>query len=343
MVGADPEVFAVDSEGTIIPAFNFLPEQGKKIRNPYNTAGTLANEAVYNDGFQAEFCFPAMSCHESVVDLTQRGMKFILQLAKKVDPKARLSSSPVLDIPEQLMMKAAEIHTRLGCAPSENIYGDKGTEVVNGAMLPFRFAGFHIHHGIDKANLTPDVVGRAVQALDGIAGVMSIALFGHKEDKRRREFYGRAGEFRLPAHGLEYRVISSRMLQHPVYTHILLDAARWATRIGLTCHYSLLTQTPDDAVRQAINTSDQKLARELLAANKGLILPFLEKRYNSTRGEHVWNLLLGKFKLKSHRTLEDNWKLNNGYTAFAHKEYDPAGWVGGSHGPNCEVGTMQEA
>jgi len=42
----------------------------------------------------------------------------------------------------------------------------------------------------------------------------------------RREYYGLAGEYRLPPHGLEYRSLSCAWIFHPKAAATILDLAR---------------------------------------------------------------------------------------------------------------------
>src|SRR6266550_1674848 len=92
ITGADPEIFCVDKNGIIIPAFSFLPTQKKA--KPMNPSGYYSPYSsaplIYNDGFQAEFTVSPGGCHSSIVDCIQSQMKLLLKAARIAVPGARL-------------------------------------------------------------------------------------------------------------------------------------------------------------------------------------------------------------------------------------------------------------
>src|SRR5690242_15574813 len=198
VTGADPEIFAVDKNGVIIPAFTFLPTQKEALETKRAGASYdwYTPPVIYNDGFQAEFTVNAGSCHSSVVDTIQSQMKAILEAARKAVPGARLDCSSTLDIPEHLMAMASQQDSRLGCAPSNNAYGMQGRPIVNGREIPMRWAGWHLHaSAIAQELMKPGVADRAAKACDLFAGVASVALFGDRERHERRQYYGMPGEY----------------------------------------------------------------------------------------------------------------------------------------------------
>lgn len=268
--GTDPEVFILDEHGQVIPAFNFLPAKDK----PSKHSG---GGGCFWDGFQAEFTMAAQSCHAYAVDYIQFGLSELYRLARVHNPKAELTYKCVMDLTEEAIKKAGKKHMELGCDPSQNAYGP-ATHLtgLNPSDLAFRFAGFHIHLG--RPGLAQPIVERIVKALDAIVGVLSVSLFREMEDVRRRKFYGLAGEYRTPKHGIEWRALSSCAMCHPAVTHLLLDLSRQVaamTILGL----DRLWKHDEGEARQCVNDLDQDLAASILKRNKDLLEKMLVKVY----------------------------------------------------------------
>lgn len=351
--GADPEIFVVDKNGIIIPAFSFLPTQ-KKAKGKSADGSSFSygfQHLIYNDGFQAEFNVAPYGCHSSLVDSIQRQMKAVLEAARKAVPGARLDCSSTLDIPEHLMAMASKADAQLGCAPSNNAYGLQGRPIANGKEIPMRWCGWHMHATANPETLMkPGVAANAAKACDLFAGIASVALFGDRERRERRQYYGMPGEYRLPKHGFEYRSVSGLMGYHPVWTQLLLDTFRWAFQVG---YNDLLkhVQFKEKDVVKAIIESDVNAAREIIKDNLPLWRKFLNYRYRENqygdagkvnRGDDALALLLGKKKLLDAGSVEANWKLDEqivpwGSNAASYKGKD---WMAHSEAPNCSVMRM---
>jgi len=110
----------------------------------------------------------------------------------------------------------SEESKRLGCAPSLNVRNRRAVNFTkaNGN----RACGGHLHFGIRKEILD---VNRSVAMLDLILGNTCVLIDRDPGQKRRRKFYGRAGEYRLPSHGLEYRVLSNFWMRaYPLWSMV---------------------------------------------------------------------------------------------------------------------------
>lgn len=302
-LGTDPEVFVVDRNGTIIPAFNFL-----KAKNQ--------GERVYWDGFQAEFTTESSdgySCLAYLTDDVHEGLVELLRRAKAHNRHASLTWRSVLDIPRSVLREARPAHLALGCAPSMNIYPQTRPLDIDGSALDIRFAGCHLHFGIGKR--TKEEIERAVKALDAIFGVLTVSLFQGMEDERRRRYYGRAGEFRLPAHGLEYRVPSSAMISHPAVWHLCFDMARAAMNLGLN-EMACLWHANEEDVIETINSYDYTRAKEILKENEGMLGSLLCRIYDIdlSKVKVLLNVIYtGAIKnIPNIDDMEGNWRLNDG-------------------------------
>ena len=247
----------------------------------------------------------------------------VLTRARRLDPRARLVPDCVVNVTPDVLARAAPEHVALGCAPSKNAYGD-GALVgsIDGALLQERSAGCHMHFGCIPFDAKP-----VVRALDAIYGIASIALLARLEHPARRAFYGRAGEYRLPPHGLEYRVPSSATLVHPVVTHLSFDLARVAVNMG---YRSVAIDWVDERETQRIiNELDVDAARRVLSANKGVYQHVLKTMgmylHNDWMSEMAWRLLTeGASACLDLSDMHAAWCLTSGREWAVHSEAENA-------------------
>ena len=307
-VGSDPEIFVEDEKDVVIPAFKFLG--GKKDKTTHTAPVPYGNLPLYWDGFQAEFETSAQSCLAWQVDSVQAGLKGLLMAARKVDPKAKLSTRTVMDIPPPMIQEAANEHVAFGCMPSLNAYGATGLQ-KDGRDVLFRPAGGHIHFGIGKT-AEADAVP-IVKALDAILGVACVSLFQKYDDPRRRQLYGLPGEYRLPPHGLEYRTLSNAWLIHPMIMNLVFDIGRKALVVGRRGLLPLWDATEAEVI-ECITKSDVKMAHAILNRNKALFYKILYACYGTSepRADWIFKAILGGMDtvLATPSDVAANWDLD---------------------------------
>lgn len=256
MIGGDPEIFALRKDGDVLPAWEFLPQKSSRT-------------AYYWDGLQAEWQAKPKTCLVEYNNGLQININYVAAQARARDKHATLTLRNVVDVPQEVLLKAEQKYLDFGCSPSMNVYDDVGEPPQDPRALPVRFAGGHIHAGIGKTLYTPQI-RHAVWALDGILGVACVGMAEQFDDPTRRRFYGRAGEIRLPEHGLEYRVLSNFWLISPAISYLVHEIFRQAIKFGMTGAYSMFFKTPQDEVRRIINTCDVKAARACVKKNASM-------------------------------------------------------------------------
>lgn len=256
--GSDPEIFIVDKDNVVIPSFLFL--NGKD--NPDIIPET--RQPVFWDGFQAEFNINGHSCLDATVSEVFYGLKYLNRLAKKHDKNARLTIIPTMDIPPHMLLENKDEHVQFGCMPSKNAYGMKG-KVADGKDVPFRSAGGHIH--LQLTETQKKNIEQYVKALDAILGVACVSMFGAYDDSRRREYYGLAGEYRTPKHGMEYRPLSNVWMCHPTAMYIIYDLARKVISMVDGGHFKLWKYNEKEVI-DCINDCNIPLACEILKINE---------------------------------------------------------------------------
>lgn len=274
--GTDPEIFVQNSKGFVLPAWEFAPKKPPEARH---------GQAFW-DGFQAEFTVLPSGCHAYLVDRIQEGLLNVCRKAQKIDPGAKLNPSDVVDVSPITLATAKKEYIELGCMPSKNIYGENPIN-VEGRTLTWRTAGFHVHHEKTKfpqgsfyqtSSAPPEKV---IEICDAFCGVVMTAVLQGLEDSRRRMLYGRAGEYRLPSYGYEYRTIGSTVLWHPAITHLALDLCRTAFQLGERGLNHLWEYTPQE-VERVINEMDVKGAKKIVKKNLSVLKGWFKKKYGET-------------------------------------------------------------
>jgi hypothetical protein len=194
-----------------------------------------------------------------------------------------------------------------------------------------RFAGGHVHLGLGRIPKARAV--DLVKGCDLIAGVPAVALFASLDTPIRRQFYGRAGEFRIPAHGVEYRVLSNGWLAAPEVAHLVLNLVRCGAKVGYNKLHKLFNLSEDKA-REIINFCDVKSARKFVIENASSFDVLLQKDGvpNGTVASKAFkDAIEGGIEavIPDFQDVERNWLLAQGQT-----------WVGESNGMKATWGHL---
>lgn len=271
-MGCDPEIFVLRKDETIFPAWAFMPDEKSAREEPSKVDIDTHTHTVptYWDGFQAEFAPKYSICLEIALAHTKVGLLNVLKLARAKDPDAKLTIQNVVEIPKEILTSAADKHVQFRCSRSINIYNDEGGEIPDARGYKWRSAGGHIHIGY-KTKFTSPTIESIVKGLDGILGVVGVSLAAGIDNPERRNTYGRAGEFRLPDHGLEYRVLSNFWLCHPAIAMLVFELARVSVRMASSGLFNLAWNASETETRNAINNCDVALARKILKRNDGVL------------------------------------------------------------------------
>lgn len=308
-MGCDPEVFVLHGDGTIFPAWEYMPTEdeaqamAKEWLNKkwgYEKNGTVwsadgrewnSHQSIvcpqkvpaYWDGAQAEFAPWAKGCLETLHYGTREGLKATLDFARLKDPSAKLTLRNVIELPEATLKTADDRFIQFRCSQSYNIYNDPGDGIPDARQYKYRCSGGHIHIGYTKAFTAP-AIEQIVRGLDGVLGVIGVSLAAGIDDPERRRTYGRAGEFRLPSHGLEYRVLSNFWLSHPAIAMLVFEVARAAVRLAESGLFNLCWAAREAETREVINMCDVNGARRILERNTPVLLGMLNGIWQPQQG-----------------------------------------------------------
>ena len=270
VTSCDPEMFLEDAKGNIVPGFSVLP--------PKKQPMVGFSGVFHEDGFQAELSPEPRQCHEEVMLRVSQVMRDMVHHADcRAATATKISDLNFVTLTPEQLAQGTDAQVALGCDSSENVWGHPNFVVDNSRKFPHRMAGGHLHFGTPaSAPWLHKRAERIITAMDVFCGVPSVALFAGLDDTRRREYYGRAGEFRFQKHGLEYRVLSNSWLRHPALGHLTLNLARGAFRVGMM---DWMPHFPFDPglVRHIINDYDVEAAQKFIDDNAAVLLWMLEQ------------------------------------------------------------------
>ncbi len=238
MIGCDPEFFALDSNGNVIPAVEFLTQ-------PILTESGV----IVADGIAMEFNpVPGNTPAQLANNITVLKSIIIDRLSSEYDSPS-LCFAPSIPIPLEVIERAGRADTtalEFGCSPDLNVYGDKPSYRGDASKIPWRFAGGHIH--IDEED------NDCIKCLDMIVGLVINEASEQEPERLRREYYGKAGVYRKKFYGLEWRVPSSAIFANE---EVLLTYLNFIDKIVKT--YNKIDKFPiSDAqeVKEIINSGN---------------------------------------------------------------------------------------
>jgi len=303
--GTDPEIFAFDKNGDVIPAWLYLPKKQNNLHG-----------SVFWDGVQAELTTAPCGCHAYLADYVREGLLSIHDAARHHTKGAVLKCQDVVPVPTKLLVEAAEEHVALGCAPSNNVYTKYKSPVINPRQLRYRFAGCHQHFSATvMAKNIPWWPGGTVRMMDRITGPFFTALGRDLENPIRRKYYGRPGEYRLPGSSsvarLEYRTPGAFFLQSPQIFNLGMDVGRYAFKMGLILD-GKYAPIPDST--SIVKNCDADKAAAMLKTHSKFYLNMLEKLYKDAKhAKHTLDIAIMGLQAAglTKASVAEAWKLDD--------------------------------
>lgn len=295
-IGCDPEIF-ISKGGEIIGAEKAIPADGLPCPSAADETYRLTNKraAIVLDGVQAELNPKPSHCRALLA--TEISAAFVTLRKHLKKSKMEVCFKQVVEVDSKELDSLSDKAKILGCAPSENIYNTSATLGIDPATYRKRSAGGHIHLGFSNWKQLFEQRHRLVVLMDILVGNTSVLIDRDPGNAERRQVYGRAGEHRLPAHGLEYRTLSNFWLRAYPLASMVWGMSRLAVNVlaneiygqkhdpvnayaylggsfakqpplmqGPGCwkdaESTLLGMVDIEKVQKAINTNDATLAKE---------------------------------------------------------------------------------
>lgn len=292
-MGSDPEFFfhkrtLMGKLGSVVGAEKVLPKSGIKC---FPNVTSNKSKLVI-DGVQAEINPQSYTCRQSMGGEFSGIVKIMQDIATK--KRLMINWAPLVKVSPKELRSLSPENKRFGCDPSFNAYNET-------VILPdpekylFRSAGGHMHFGAYYSNeqdmltkLVKDDVKSVVMLLDIIVGNTCVMLDTDEGNKERRKFYGRAGEYRLPSHGLEYRVLSNFWLRDYKMMSMVFGISRIAFGFAMLpeAKEAAFAAVKEEDIRKAINENDVVLAHK----NWKKIRPVIAKYSTTSNSLHQNNL-----------------------------------------------------
>ena len=268
-IGSDPEFFFAKAKTVkgkqklvVIGAEKILPEEGITKKSYWQGR----NSKITIDGVQAEINPAYDTCRARHTN----EMKSIFQRIQKELKKHKditIDWSPTVRVTRAEMNSLKDSNKEFGCDPSYSAYGEQ-MQFPDPYKHLYRWAGGHIHLGstypgnaIDKLLRQPEKV---IPIMDILVGNTCVLIDRDPGNKNRRKTYGRAGEYRTPPHGLEYRTLSNFWLRSNQLMSFVYGMSRLAVSIAANEEISkmVLKAVKIDDIRKAINENDFELAQK---------------------------------------------------------------------------------
>ena len=250
-IGADPELFIINKKtGKVVSSVGLIPgEKGK----PYVSEDMPEGFGLETDNILAEFNIPPVTDRLSFLNALNYMKNYIRDYVSKINPDydIKCSASEIVD-EDQLNSDQARL---FGCDVDYNAYTEEPNPKPDGERGTLRSAGAHWHISYDHPNIDDSL--RLIRYLDMYVGLPSVL---YDQDIRRRSLYGKAGSFRLPKYGLEYRVCSAAMYATDELMSIVWNGIQNAIN---ACNHGLQL-APSELVQKAINKSDVELAKKII-------------------------------------------------------------------------------
>jgi hypothetical protein len=241
-------MFLVDIYGDLKSAIGVVP--GTK-ENPFKTK----HGSVQHDNVSAELgVLPAKAAGVFSRNISSA----IADLNEIISPHGLYYSKVA-----SATFPASELNTpeaqEFGCDRDYDAYDPKNPCIVNkdGLDPGFRTAGGHVHIGHQTALEYPELT---ILACDLFLGLPSIIM---DKDSKRRLLYGKASRYRIQPWGVEYRTLSNFWIWTNEYKLWVFNQVQKVIA-NPSIIFELDTVVPITDIRTVINSSNRKLALEML-------------------------------------------------------------------------------
>jgi hypothetical protein len=199
-LGCDPELFLV-KKGTANRKQPVVVGSERYIKK-------ARGNGLVNDGVQVELHTYPTACRANISNELQNLFRELQTLTEKHGLEACFKQ--VVTVSAKELAALSTKAQQLGCMPSLNIYGRR-QRTVNGMVYRRRSAAGHIHIGTGGLNLEAT---HLIPLLDLLVAIPSMLIEKDPQARERRRLYGKAGEYRKPTYGFEYRTLSNFWLRN---------------------------------------------------------------------------------------------------------------------------------
>lgn len=230
-LGCDPELFISRETGKVRKRRAIV---GSEAIIPPDGLEASYGSKIVRDGVQVELHPVQSHCRANLSNSLQYVFRAldnqISKTNKEQDTNLAADFRSVVKLSKGDLAKLSPEARILGCTPSKNVYGRKHIQ-KDGTRFLSRSAAGHIHFGYEAHRDLIDPK-RFVHLLDALVGNTMVLVDRDPLAPERRKIYGRAGEYRTPEHGLEYRTLSNFWLKNYKLMSLATGMAKLAFRIA---------------------------------------------------------------------------------------------------------------
>lgn len=206
-IGADPEVF-VKRGGKVVPAWGIIPGD-KAEPHPVNKG------AIQVDGLATEFNIDPAATADEFSTNVGLVMEQLLERLKKDDPSSEFATESYATFSREEYEALPEKAREIGCVPDFNAYTERENRI--GSASRTRFVGGHVHFSWtkDQDPKSYEHINACImltKMFDLFIGIPTLFLDPYSP---RRNYYGKAGNFRPKSYGVEYRTPSNFWIFKP--------------------------------------------------------------------------------------------------------------------------------
>jgi hypothetical protein len=252
-VGSDPELFIINKKtNKVVSSIGLIP--GVK-GNAYRAPDMPEGYGLQIDNILAEFNIPPTNDRDEFLNSINYMKNYIREYVQNINPDLDILCTASMDVDEdQLQSEEAKL---FGCSVDYNAYTEEENPKPKGDSTNMRSAGVHIHLSYDNPNVQTSLL--LIKYMDMYLGIPSVLL---DPDTRRRTLYGKAGDFRLKAYGVEYRSLSSYMMSSPEMLSFVWNGIQKA----ISAYNHNVPLIDSTVVQSIINNSDVELAKILISS-----------------------------------------------------------------------------
>ena len=224
-LGCDPEVFIRNKDTGMIVG-------SEKVFSVASSSIGSIEGSIVRDGVQVEL-HPRPSCCRATLGCSiQTCFVALREQLRKTSTNMVMDISRVVEVDRLDLSQLDEKSRILGCMPSSNAYGRESIKID--PFTNIRTGAGHIHIGLTPGYEKNFSAADLTRVMDILVGNTCVLLDRDPSSAIRRKMYGRAGEFRTPIHGVEYRTLSNFWLHSYPLMSLVMGLTRIAVRLALT-------------------------------------------------------------------------------------------------------------
>jgi hypothetical protein len=294
-MGSDPEMM-LTKDGKYFSAIDIVP--GDKYERH-----EIGKHQYYYDNVMAECAvFPGKN-RESVINNFRDCLQ---KFAKLVKPYKLVTQASQNYPASQLEHPDAKA---IGCDPEYCVYDlcvatPPEQEFITNSL---RTAGGHIHLGCKMLQEDEMACYFTIRMMDLFLGLPSIYVDRDKTSAARRKLYGKAGRFRKPEHGVEYRSLGNFWISSPKLVGLVYDVCDF-TLDFVKCKKHLDFWTVDEArLNDNAAWNDPEFSPADCHVCHGYDLKSLREAIdtsNKTKGRKFWKLISRLMPLQLYHHLQ---------------------------------------